>query len=92
MMPSTTASDIASYAATGLPSGLVIDAGTGVISGTPDTANPTTATATVTVTDTAGNPADVSITFPMVAKGDQKLTDFSYTPGHGDLRRRLPRR
>ena len=80
MMPSTTASDIASYAATGLPSGLVIDAGTGVISGTPDTANPTTATATVTVTDTAGNPADVSITFPMVAKGDQKLTDFSYRP------------
>ena len=80
MTPSTTATDIASYGATGLPSGLSINSGTGDISGTPDTANPTTATATVTVTDTAGNPATVSITFPMVAKGDQKLTDFSYTP------------
>ena len=80
MTPSTSATDIASYGATGLPSGLSINSTTGVISGTPDIANPTTATATVTVTDTAGNPTDVPITFPMVAKGDQKLTDFSYTP------------
>ena len=80
MTPSTTATDIASYGATGLPSGLSINSTTGVISGTPDIADPTTATATVTVTDNAGNPATVSITFPMVAKGDQKLTDFSYTP------------
>ena len=80
MMPSTTATDIASYAATDLPPGLNIDAGTGLISGTPDTANPATATATVTVTDTAGNPATVSIVFPAVSKGDQPLTGFAYTP------------
>ena len=80
MTPSTTATDIASYAATGLPSGLNIVAGTGVITGTPDTANDSPAIATVTVTDAAGNPADVSITFPMVAKGDQTLTDFAYNP------------
>ena len=78
MTPSTSATDIASYRATGLPSGLTIDAGTGVISGTPDTATATAATATVTVTDTAGNPATASITFPTVAKGDQTLTGFAY--------------
>ena len=38
MTPSTSATDIASYHATGLPPGLSIDTGTGVISGTPDTA------------------------------------------------------
>ena len=79
MTPSTTASDIASYAATGLPPGLSIDDTTGVITGTPDTAA-TAATATVRVTDTAGNPADVSILFPEVAKGDQTLTGLAYTP------------
>ena len=34
---------------------------------------------TVTVTDNAGNPAEVSITFPAVAKGDQTLTGFAYS-------------
>ena len=81
MTPSTAATDIASYRATGLPPGLSIDTGTGDITGTPDMATASTASATVTVTDTAGNPDDVAITFPEVAKGDQKLTDFSYTPG-----------
>ena len=80
MTPSTTDTDIASYGATGLPSGLGIDTGTGVISGTPDTADANTADATVTVTDTAGNTATVSITFPAVAKGDQTLTGFAYSP------------
>ena len=80
MTPSTTASDIASWAATGLPPGLSIDIGTGVISGTPDTADANPATATVTVTDTAGNPGPVSIPFPAVAKGEQTLADFRYAP------------
>ena len=80
MTPSTTDTDIASYGATGLPPGLGIDTGTGVISGTPDTADANTADATVTVTDTAGNTATVSIAFPAVAKGDQTLTGFAYSP------------
>ena len=67
------------YAATGLPSGLVIDGSTGAISGTPDTADANTATATVTVSDTAGNTATVDITFPAVAKGDQTLSGFEYS-------------
>ena len=79
MTPSTTATDIAEYSATGLPSGLGIDAGTGVVSGTPDTADANTADATVTVTDTAGNPATVPITFPSVARGNQTLTGFAYS-------------
>ena len=80
MTPSTSATDIASYGATGLPAGLTIDAGTGVISGTPGTAAANPASATVTVTDTAGNPAPVSITFPTVAKGDQTLTGIALRP------------
>ena len=71
--------DVDAYAVTGLPSGLVIDAGTGVISGTPDTADTNTTSATVTVSDTAGNPATVDITFPAVAKGDQTLGGFEYS-------------
>ena len=80
MTPSTTDTDIASYGATGLPPGLGIDTGTGVISGTPDAADANTADATVTVTDTAGNTVDVPIAFPAVAKGDQTLTGFAYSP------------
>ena len=87
MTPSTADTDIASYGATGLPPGLDIDTSTGVIDGTPDTADANTAEATVTVTDTAGNTATVDITFPAVAKGDQTLTGFAYSPAsvtHGD--------
>ena len=78
MTPSTSATDIASFRATGLPSGLSINRTTGVISGTPDTAAGTSS-ATVTVTDEAGNPAEASIAFPAVAKGDQTLTGFAYS-------------
>ena len=71
--------DIAEYSATDLPSGLVIDAG-GVIGGTPDKAGASTATATVTVRDAAGNTATATIIFPAVDKGDQALTGFQYSP------------
>ena len=71
--------DIAEYSAAGLPSGLVIDAG-GVIGGTPDKAGASTATATVTVRDAAGNTATATIIFPAVDKGDQALTGFQYSP------------
>ena len=80
MTPSTTAIDIASYGATGLPSGLGIDSTTGAISGTPDTADANTADATVTVTDRAGNPATVSITFPAVANDDTEAPDAPGAP------------
>ena len=78
--PTTADTDIASYSATGLSSGLTIHSGTGAISGTPDTAEADTATVTVTVTDTAGNPTTVSLAFPAVDKGDQTLTGFAYSP------------
>ena len=70
---------IEEHSATGLPSGLNLDTGTGAISGTPDTADANTADATVTVSDAAGNTAEVPITFPAVAKGDQTLTGFQYS-------------
>ena len=72
-------SGIDAYSATGLPPGLSIDTGTGVIGGTPDTADANTADATVTVSDAAGNTVEVSIAFPAVAKGDQTLTGFQYS-------------
>ena len=72
-------SGIDGYSATGLPPGLSIDTGTGAIGGTPDTAEANTASVTVTASDTAGNTAEVSITFPAVAKGDQTLTGFQYS-------------
>ena len=80
MSPSaTTDTDIDGYRATGLPSGLSIDDSTGVISGTPDAADASTAEVMVTVSDTAGNATEVSITFPAVAKGDQTLSGFQYS-------------
>ena len=56
-----------------------IDPFSGVISGTPDRVNASTASATVTVTDTADNAATVSVAFPVVVKGDQTLTGFQYS-------------
>ena len=71
--------DIDEYSAAGLRSGLGIDAG-GVISGTPDKAEANTATATITVSDAAGNTATATIIFPAVDKGDQALVGFVYSP------------
>ena len=78
-MSPTGGAGIDEYSATGLPSGLSIDPGTGVISGTPDTAEAGTASVTVTVADTAGNSATFDIVFPAVGKGDQTLSGFQYS-------------
>ena len=67
------------YSATGLPSGLSIDDSSGVISGTPDTVDANTTSATLTVSDAAGNTDTASITFPAVDKGDQVLSGFQYS-------------
>ena len=72
--------DIDEYSAADLPSGLTLNTGTGVIGGTPDKAGASTATATVTVRDAAGNTATATIIFPAVDKGDQALTGFQYSP------------
>ena len=69
--PSTTDTDIASYSATGLPDGLVIDPESGVISGTPITADADPSIVTVTVTDTSGNSTIVRLTF-LVDNGDPR--------------------
>ena len=88
LSPSNTSdTDIASYDAAGLPAGLVIAAATGEISGTPSEAKATETTATVTVTDTGGNTTEEEVTFPVVSKGNQVLSGFSYSSSsvtHGD--------
>ena len=78
-MSPTEAIGVNEYSASGLPTGLSINASTGVISGTPTAAATGVASAMVTVSDTAGNTDTVDITFPMVAKGDQTLSGFSYS-------------
>ena len=72
LTPTTTDTDLASYAASGLPSGLAINATTGAISGTPETADANTASVTVTVTDDAGNPAEVPLTFPRWTRASRR--------------------
>ena len=80
--PTTTDTDIDSYEITGgsLPPGLSLNGETGVITGTPTTANGSTQTAGVLATDAAGNVDRPQITFPAVSTGDQTLTGFSYDP------------
>jgi hypothetical protein len=53
------------YAATGLPAGLAIDAGSGLISGTPT--SPGTSTVTVSVTDGLGNTGSTQFTWTITA-------------------------
>ena len=60
---------------------MTINTGTGSISGTPDRASSSTQSAAVTITDYAGNPVAATITFPVVAKGDQTLVGFGYNAG-----------
>ena len=86
MMNPSGGSDINGYSATGLPSGLSIDGSSGAISGTPDTANANPTSATVTVTDTAGNPAAVSIMFPVTVQpaGTATVSVGPATAAEGD--------
>ena len=86
IMPGGAFADIASYAVQSgdIPPGLTLAEDTGVISGAPTMANATTADVTIRLTDEAGNTTDnatdVTITFPMVARGSQVLDGFDYTP------------
>ena len=66
--PTTSDTDIVSYATSGgsLPLGLALNANTGIISGSPRTANTNTQTVGVLVTDDAGNVDRPQITFPAV--------------------------
>ncbi len=89
--PGSPSSDIAAYSAAGLPSGLSIHTGNGNISGTPDTANGSASDVTVTITDDAGNAADVPISFPAVTKGTQTLTGFAYSSETASLDQAPPR-
>ena len=84
-MSPTGAIGVNEYSASGLPTGLSINASTGVISGTPTAAATATASVTVTVSDSGGNTDTVDITFPAVAKGDQTLSGFSLQRLVGDV-------
>jgi len=72
-------SDVSSYSITNQPSGLTMNPTTGQITGIPDMVGPAT-TATVVVTDTAGNTTQVEIRFAEVLKGTQTISGFAYTP------------
>jgi hypothetical protein len=79
----TTSGATLSYAATGLPPGLAIASGTGLISGTPSTAG----SYTVNVTATDGSSASGSATFTWVVQALNTLpgapTGVSATAGNG---------
>ncbi|MFJ9771650.1 M4 family metallopeptidase [Kitasatospora sp. NPDC101157] len=61
-----------SYSATGLPAGLVINAGTGVITGSPTTAG--SSNVTVTVKDSAGKTGSTSFTWTVTGGGGGSCT------------------
>ncbi|WP_033348100.1 M4 family metallopeptidase [Kitasatospora aureofaciens] len=63
-----------SYSATGLPAGLVINAGTGVITGSPTTAG--SSNVTVTVKDSAGKSGTTSFTWTVTGGGGGSCTRF----------------
>ena len=77
-----------------LPPGLTLASDTGVISGTPTTANAATATVDIRLTDTAGNTTDdttdVEIIFPIVAIGSQTLVGFAYSANTATLGQLAP--
>ena len=67
--PTTKDTDIASYmvkSGSSLPPGLALDRTTGVISGTPTTADPNPHDTVVVITDKAGNTGETTVTFPVI--------------------------
>ncbi len=72
------------FSATGLPQGLVIDSGTGVISGTPAQAE--VQAVTVTAVNTAGS-ADQNFTWTITsaASAPDQVANLSATPGDGQI-------
>ena len=64
-----------------LPNGLFLNAGTGVVSGTPDTAG--NSTVDFTVTDSTGQTANGSVLFAIHPRTDRVSVDGSGTAGNG---------
>ena len=86
--PVTSDTDIASYRATGLPSGLTIHGTTGVIDGTPDTADTpdeTVASAVVVVTDSAGQRGRCVACLPGGCEERPGSGRIRLQLGHGDV-------
>ncbi|WP_405768463.1 M4 family metallopeptidase [Actinacidiphila glaucinigra] len=75
----STNSGALSYAASGLPSGLSINASTGLVSGTPSTAG--TYNTTVTVTDSAAKTGTASFTWTVTTPGSCASAQLLGNPG-----------
>ena len=93
IMPGSPSSDISSYMvqAGNLPPGLTLVEGTGVISGTPTTANAATVPVTIRLTDTAGNIVNLApIIFPAVTMGSQTLSGFAYSANTATVGQTVP--
>lgn len=67
------------YSAEGLPAGLSIDGGSGVISGAPATTTAEGGSATVTVTDAEGQTGTATVTWGKVSGQSLSNSNFTYT-------------
>ncbi|MCY3557884.1 MAG: fibronectin type III domain-containing protein [Chloroflexi bacterium] len=81
--PTSTHTDIDSFAlASGeeLPSGLSLNAATGVVSGTPDERGEDATETDITVRDEAGNSGTATLSLPKIDGLEQVLSGFAYSP------------